>query len=55
MFVFGDILCLTCLDFYVSNVTVSSMQERNISHGRDLSSSRTVQLGCVIKQETEFC
>lgn len=55
MFVFGDILWLTCLDSYVSNVTVSSMQERNISHGRDVSSSRTMQVGCVIKGETEFC
>lgn len=48
MFVFDDVLCLTFLDIYASNVPASYMQERNISHRGDVCLSRTVQVGCAI-------
>lgn len=48
MFVFDDVLCLTLLDVSASNAPVSYMQERNISHRRDVCLSRAVQVECAI-------
>lgn len=54
MFVFENVLCLTFLDVYASNVPVSYMQERDISQRRDVCLSRTVQVGCAISLICRF-